>query len=70
VGLVSDHDHVVTVGDDRMCLAFLGAELVDQGEDVAVILREKLPEVSRSGCANMLLGNDTGPQELLVRLLV
>ncbi len=45
VRLVGDHDHVVAVGDDRVDLALLGAELLDQREDVAVILAEQLAEV-------------------------
>jgi len=38
VGLVGDDDDVIPFREDRVLLAPLGAELVDQGEDVAVVL--------------------------------
>ena len=53
MGLVGDHDHVVALGDDRVDLTLLGAELLDQGEDVAVILGEQLPQMRLSSVARM-----------------
>ena len=53
-----------------MCLASVGAELVDEGEDVAVILRQQLAQVRRPRCPDALLGDNARPLELFVDLLV
>ena len=68
--LVGDHDHVIAVREDRVDLSLLGPELLDQGEHVSVVLAEKSAEMGGAVGADVLLGEDSGPEELLVGLLV
>ena len=58
---------VMTITSSRseitgMGLALLGAELLDQREDVAVVLAEQLPQVRRAGGPHVLLGDDARPE--------
>ena len=46
VGLVGDDDDVAAVGELRVDAALVGAELLDQGEDVAVILAQQQLQVA------------------------
>ena len=61
VRLVGDDDDVGAVGEHRVRLALLGAELLDQREDVAVVLAEQLRAGARRSVAwHVLLGHDPG----------
>ena len=64
VGLVGDDDDVVALGDHRVALAALGVELLDQGEDVAVVLAEQLPQVLARFGVGFLLGDRAGAAKL------
>ncbi len=70
VGLVGDDDDVLAVGDLGVGLALLGAELLDQREDVAVILAEQLLEVGTALCVGLHLVDCPRGSEGLVDLLV
>lgn len=70
VGLVRQHDDVVPLGQDRVQRPRIGAELVDQGEDVAVILAEDLAQVAAAGRLAMALGRGSAGGEGAVDLVV
>ena len=53
-----------------MSLPLLGVELLDQREDVAMILRQQLPEVLAARRLGLLLGDGATGHELLVDLIV
>ena len=53
-----------------MGLALLGAELVDEGEDVTVILSKKLAKIRRSASPHVLLSDHARIEELLIGLLI
>src|ERR1700674_1759732 len=68
--LVGDDYHVVTVGDDWMGLASLRAELVDEGEHIAVIFSKKLAKIRGSGGTHVFLGDHARIEKFLVGLLI
>ena len=70
VRLVGDDDDVAPLGEHRVRLALLGAELVDQGEDVAVILCEQLPQMFAAFRLGAAFGHHPRRGEILVNLPV
>jgi hypothetical protein len=70
VRLVGNHDDVRAVGELRVRHAGFGAELLDQGEDVAMVLAQQATQRRGAVGLGLLLGHGADVDEVLVDLIV
>src|SRR5208337_3665495 len=67
---VRNDDNVAPLREHRVRLPLLGAEFVDQGENIAVILGEQLPQVLAAFRLCTAFGDYPRRREVLVNLAV
>ena len=68
MGFVNHDNDVSALGEHRVRFTLLRVELVNQGEDIAVVFTEQLPQVSTASCLCFILGYCPGGGEVLVDL--
>ena len=70
VGLVGDDDDILPLREHRVLLPAFGAELVDQGEDIAVVLGQEPPQVPAALGLGAAFGDHARGRKVLVDLAV
>ncbi len=59
MGLVGNNDNIVPLRQYRVLFARLGAELMNQGKDIAVILAQQLAQMPATVGLGFRFGNNT-----------